>query len=35
MVAEMDRNGGRLSIAVLAVVGSPQFRMIRGSGFTE
>jgi hypothetical protein len=35
MVAEMDRNDGRLSAAVLAIVRSPQFRMVRGSGFTE
>jgi hypothetical protein len=35
MVAELDRNGGRLSAAVLAVVKSPQFRMVRGSEFAE
>ncbi len=30
MVAELNRNDGRLSAAVLAIVRSPQFRMIRG-----
>jgi hypothetical protein len=33
MVAELNRNEGRLSSAVLAVVRSRQFRMIRGSEF--
>jgi hypothetical protein len=31
MVAELQKNEGRLSAAVLAIVRSPQFRMIRGS----
>ena len=31
MVAELNKNDGRLSAAVLAIVRSPQFRMIRGS----
>jgi hypothetical protein len=30
MVAELERHEGRLSFAVLAIVRSPQFRMIRG-----
>jgi hypothetical protein len=30
MVAELNKNDGRLSAAVLAIVRSPQFRMIRG-----
>ena len=30
MVAELNKNGGRLSAAVLAIVRSPQFRMVRG-----
>jgi hypothetical protein len=30
MVAELHKNGGRLSAAVLTIVRSPQFRMIRG-----
>jgi hypothetical protein len=30
MVAELNKNGGRLSAAVLTIVRSPQFRMIRG-----
>jgi mono/diheme cytochrome c family protein len=33
MVLELNRNDGRLSAAVLAVVRSPQFTMIRGSEF--
>lgn len=33
MVAELNRNDGRLSAAVLTIVRSPQFRTIRGSGF--
>ena len=33
MVAELNKNDGRLSAAVLAIVRSPQFRMIRGSEF--
>ena len=35
MIAELDRNQGRLSAAVLVIVRSPQFRMIRGSDFSE
>jgi mono/diheme cytochrome c family protein len=35
MVAELDRNEGRLSAAVQAVVRSPQFRMVRGSDYPE
>jgi len=31
MVAELDRNEGRVSAAVLAIVKSPQFRMKRGN----
>jgi mono/diheme cytochrome c family protein len=31
MVSELHRNDGRLSAAVLTIVRSPQFRMIRGS----
>jgi hypothetical protein len=30
MVAELNKNEGRLTAAVLAIVRSPQFRMIRG-----
>jgi Protein of unknown function (DUF1585)/Protein of unknown function (DUF1588) len=35
MVAELNKNDGRLSSAVLTIVRSPQFRMIRGSAFEE
>jgi hypothetical protein len=35
MVAELNKNDGRLSAAVLTIVRSPQFRMIRGSDFAE
>jgi hypothetical protein len=35
MIAELDRNEGRLSAAVLAIVRSRQFRMIRGSDHHE
>src|SRR6516164_4412282 len=35
MIAELDRNEGRLSAAVQAIVRSPQFRMIRGSAYTD
>jgi hypothetical protein len=35
MVAELDNNDGRLSAAVLAIVQSPQFRMIRAAAYTE
>jgi hypothetical protein len=31
MVAELKRNDGRVSAAVLAIVRSPQFRMVRGA----
>lgn len=35
MMAELNRNEGRLSAAVLTMVRSPQFRMIRGNEFQE
>ena len=35
MVAALDKNEGRVSAAVLAIVRSEQFRMIRGSDFEE
>jgi hypothetical protein len=35
MVAELDRNAGKISAVVLAIVRSPQFRMIRGGEHTE
>jgi hypothetical protein len=35
MVAELNRNDGKIAAAVQAVVRSPQFRMVRGSGFEE
>ncbi len=35
MVAALNANDGRLSVAVLAVVKSPAFRMIRGADFTK
>jgi hypothetical protein len=35
MIGELQKNDGRLSAAVLAIVRSPQFRMIRGRDFTE
>jgi hypothetical protein len=35
MVAELNRDGGRLSGAVLAITRSPQFRSIRGRDFAE
>jgi hypothetical protein len=35
MIAELDRNDGRLSAAVRAIVRSRQFRMIRGSDYRE
>ena len=35
MVAELNRNDGRVSAAVLAIVRSPQFRMIRGSALAS
>ena len=33
MIEAMKKNDGRLSAAVLAIVNSPQFRLIRGSDF--
>lgn len=33
MVSELNRNGGRISAAVSAIVSSPQFRMIRGRDY--
>jgi hypothetical protein len=35
MVAELNRNQGRVSAAILAIVRSPQFRNIRGSAFAS
>lgn len=35
MVAELGKNDGRLSAAVLTIVRSPQFRMIRGREFED
>ncbi len=35
MVAELNKADGRLSAAVLAIVHSPQFRMIRGSDYSD
>lgn len=35
MVAELDKNEGRISSAVQAIVRSPQFRMIRGRDYHE
>jgi hypothetical protein len=35
MVAELNKNDGQVAAAVLAIVRSPQFRMIRGSAFTR
>ncbi len=35
MIEGMNKNGGRLSAAVLAIVNCPQFRLIRGSEFLE
>jgi hypothetical protein len=35
MVAEVNKPAGRLSAAVLAIVRSPQFRMVRGSEYSE
>ena len=34
MAAELNKNDGRISAAVLAIVRSPQFRSIRGADFT-
>jgi hypothetical protein len=33
MASELDKNEGRVSAAVLAIVQSPQFRMVRGRAF--
>jgi hypothetical protein len=35
MVSELNKNEGRVSAAVLVIVRSPQFRMVRGSEFGE
>ena len=35
MVSELNRNDGRIGAAVLVIVRSPQFRMVRGSDFGE
>jgi hypothetical protein len=35
MVAELNKNGGKVSAAVRAIVRSPQFRMIRGRDFGD
>jgi hypothetical protein len=35
MAAALDQNGGRVSAAVLTIVRSKQFRMIRGGDFSE
>ncbi len=35
MVAELEKNDGRISTAVQAIVRSPQFRMIRGRDYHE
>jgi len=35
MVAELNKNAGRVTSAVQAIVRSPQFRMVRGSEITE
>lgn len=35
MAAELNKSDGRVSAAVLVIVWSPQFRMIRGSDFVE
>jgi len=35
MVAELNKNEGRVSAAVQVIVKSPQFRMVRGSDFAE
>ncbi len=35
IVSELNKNDGRLSAAVLAIVRSPQFRLIRGSDFAS
>jgi hypothetical protein len=35
MVAELNKNEGRVSAALLTIVRSPQFRMVRGSEFEQ
>ena len=35
MVSELNKNDGRITAAVLAIVRSPQFRMVRGSDFED
>src|SRR4029079_4275110 len=35
MVAELNKNGGKVSAAARAIVRSPQFRMIRGRDFGD
>ncbi|WP_020475629.1 DUF1592 domain-containing protein [Zavarzinella formosa] len=35
MIAELNKNDGRLSAAVMTIVRSPQFRMIRGSDYAN
>jgi hypothetical protein len=35
MVSELNKNDGKISAAVLVIVKSPQFRMVRGSEFGE
>ena len=35
MAAELDKNDGRLSTVILAVVGSKQFQYVRGSEFAK
>ncbi|OAI52906.1 hypothetical protein AYO44_04460 [Planctomycetaceae bacterium SCGC AG-212-F19] len=35
MVQELNRNEGRLSAAILTIVRSPQFRMVRGSDYAS
>jgi hypothetical protein len=35
MVAELNKNEGRVAAAVQAIVRSPQFHMVRGSDFAD
>jgi hypothetical protein len=35
MVAELNRNDGKVTTAVQAIVRSPQFRLVRGSGYSD
>jgi hypothetical protein len=35
MVAELNKNGGKITAAVQTIVRSPQFRMVRGSDFED